>query len=134
MHYSVVGILGAGLMGAGIGQVTLDKGMKTILKDMNDAGIARGLAQIQTGIDAKVKRKKISRVEGERLVSGIVATTNYDQFSKCDIVIEAVFEDLGLKHRVVKEVSSMFCLLDSCSVTRSCEIPPLWPIYLWHYV
>ena len=76
LHYSVVGILGAGLMGAGIGQVTLDKGMKTILKDMNDAGIARGLAQIQTGIDAKVKRKKISRVEGERLVSGIVATAN----------------------------------------------------------
>ena len=42
-----VGILGAGLMGAGIGQVTLDKGMTTILKDMNAAGVSRGLAQIQ---------------------------------------------------------------------------------------
>ena len=101
---SVVGILGAGLMGAGIGQVTMDKGMKTILKDMNDAGVARGLSQIQTGIDAKVKRKKISRVEGERFMSGVVGTTNYDLLSKCDIVIEAVFEDLALKHRVVKEV------------------------------
>ena len=91
-------------MGAGIGQVTMDKGMKTILKDMNDAGVARGLSQIQTGIDAKVKRKKISRVEGERFMSGVVGTTNYDLLSKCDIVIEAVFEDLALKHRVVKEV------------------------------
>ncbi len=45
-YFSVVGILGAGLMGAGIGQVTLDKGMTTILKDMNDAGIARGLNQV----------------------------------------------------------------------------------------
>lgn len=99
-----VGILGAGLMGAGIGQVTLDKGMTTILKDMNSAGIARGLNQIQTGIDQKVKRKKISRVQGEKFMSGLISTTNYDDFKKVDIVIEAVFEDLALKHRVIKEV------------------------------
>jgi enoyl-CoA hydratase/long-chain 3-hydroxyacyl-CoA dehydrogenase len=42
-------------MGAGIAQVTIDKGMKTILKDMNDAGISRGINQIQTGVDAKVQ-------------------------------------------------------------------------------
>ena len=45
--FSVVGILGAGLMGAGIGQVTLDKGMTTILKDMNTAGVARGINQVK---------------------------------------------------------------------------------------
>jgi hypothetical protein len=56
-----VGILGAGLMGAGIAQVTLDKGIKTIMKDANDAGITRGIHQVQTGVDSKVKRKKISR-------------------------------------------------------------------------
>lgn len=56
-----MGILGAGLMGAGIAQVTLDKGIKTIMKDTNDAGITRGIHQVQTGVDGKVKRKKISR-------------------------------------------------------------------------
>lgn len=48
-------------MGAGIAQVTLDKGIKTIMKDANDAGITRGIHQVQTGVDGKVKRKKISR-------------------------------------------------------------------------
>jgi enoyl-CoA hydratase/long-chain 3-hydroxyacyl-CoA dehydrogenase len=42
----ILGILGAGLMGAGIAQVSVDKGMKTILKDMNHAGLARGLNQV----------------------------------------------------------------------------------------
>lgn len=102
-------------MGAGIGQVTLDKGMTTILKDMNSAGIARGINQIQEGIDKKVKRKKVSRVQGEKWMSSLIATTDYDQFKKVDIVIEAVFEDLALKHRVIKEVN---CYLYSQGTAR----------------
>ncbi len=45
------------------------------------------------------------RVEGEKIMSSLISTTSYDQFNKLDIVIEAVFEDLGLKHKVIKEVS-----------------------------
>merc|ERR1719228_1265850 len=58
-----LGILGAGLMGAGIAQVSVDKGMKTILKDMNVDGITRGINQVQGGTDKSVKRKKISKLE-----------------------------------------------------------------------
>jgi 3-hydroxyacyl-CoA dehydrogenase len=46
----------------------------------------------------------MSRVDGEKFMSSLIATTDYDQFKKVDIVIEAVFEDLALKHRVIKEV------------------------------
>ena len=99
-----VGILGAGLMGAGIAQVSVDKGMTTILKDMNLDGITRGINQVQGGVDKAVKRKKISKLDGERHMSNLIATTDYDRFKEVDMVIEAVFEDLSLKHKVVKEV------------------------------
>lgn len=54
-------MLGAGLMGAGIAQVSIDKGMDVILKDVTMAGLARGEDQIVKGLDTKVKRKKITR-------------------------------------------------------------------------
>lgn len=99
-----LGILGAGLMGAGIAQVSVDKGMKTIMKDMSNAGLARGIGQVQGGIDKKVKRKKISKVDGEKYMSNLIGTIDYSHFKEVDMVIEAVFEDLTLKHKVVKEV------------------------------
>lgn len=55
-----VAVLGAGLMGAGIAQVTLDKGYQVILKDTTHEGLARGVNQIYNGIDGAVKRKKIT--------------------------------------------------------------------------
>merc|ERR1719427_1658762 len=101
---NTIGILGAGLMGAGIAQVSVDKGMTTILKDMNSAGLARGANQVQGGVDKKVKRKKISKLDGEKYMANLIPALDYSDFKKVDMVIEAVFEDLSLKHRVVKEV------------------------------
>merc|ERR1712083_1174040 len=100
-----IGILGAGLMGAGIAQVSIDKkDMFTVLKDVNDPGIARGVFQIKDGIDKKVKRKKISALDGQRQMTNLLPTTDYAKLKNVDMIIEAVFEDLSLKHRVVKEV------------------------------
>ena len=59
--YRTLGMLGAGLMGAGIAQVSIDKGINVILKDVTVQGIARGEEQIQKGLDTKVKRKKLTR-------------------------------------------------------------------------
>ena len=101
---NTVGILGAGLMGAGIAQVSVDKGMTTIMKDMNYAGLSRGMNQVQDGVDKKVKRKKISKLEGEKYIANLIPALDYKDFKKVDMVIEAVFEDLALKHRVIKEV------------------------------
>ncbi len=99
-----IGILGAGLMGAGIAQVSVDKGIYTVMKDMNMEGLARGISQVQQGVDGKVKKKKISKIDGEKFMSNLESTIDYDKFRKVDMVIEAVFEDLALKHKVVREV------------------------------
>jgi len=99
-----IGILGAGLMGAGIAQVSIDKGIKTVMKDVSDAGLSRGVFQVKDGNTKKIKRKKISALDGERHMANLLPTTDYSKLKDVDMIIEAVFEDLSLKHRVVKEV------------------------------
>lgn len=102
-----VGVLGAGLMGAGIVQVTVDKGLPTVMKDANAAGLARGQEQIQAGLKGQVKRKRLTSFEADRVYSNLTATLDYADLKHCDIVVEAVFEDLSLKHRVLKEVEAV---------------------------
>uniref|UniRef100_A0A158P8I6 enoyl-CoA hydratase n=1 Tax=Angiostrongylus cantonensis TaxID=6313 RepID=A0A158P8I6_ANGCA len=102
-----VAVVGAGLMGAGIANVTIDKGLKCVLLDMNDKGLERGKNQIITQLNDQVKRKRISKLEKERMVSNLVASCDYSSMKNADIVIEAVFEDLALKHKVVKQIEGV---------------------------
>ncbi|XP_002436089.3 trifunctional enzyme subunit alpha, mitochondrial [Ixodes scapularis] len=99
-----VGVLGAGLMGAGIAHVSVDKGYNVLLKDTNQKGLGRGEQQIQKGLSDAVKKKRLSAIEKDRFMSALEPTLKYDRFSQADIVIEAVFEDIGIKHAVLKEV------------------------------
>ncbi|XP_047674334.1 hydroxyacyl-CoA dehydrogenase trifunctional multienzyme complex subunit alpha a isoform X2 [Tachysurus fulvidraco] len=100
-------ILGAGLMGAGIAQVTVDKGVATILKDTAVEGLARGQQQVYKGLNDKVKKKNITSFERDATLSALTTQLNYSGFHKADMVIEAVFEDLAIKHRVLKEVEAV---------------------------
>merc|ERR1719291_1506842 len=71
---------------------------------MNSAGLARGMNQVGDYLDKKVKRKKVAKLDAERYMANLIPALDYADFGKVDMVIEAVFEDLSLKHRVVKEV------------------------------
>lgn len=62
MYFRKIAVVGAGLMGAGIVQVSIDKGFNVIMKDTNEAGLYRGLNQVQKGLDTAVKRKKYSKL------------------------------------------------------------------------
>jgi len=98
-----LGVLGAGLMGAGIAQVSVDKGYTTVLKDMNSAGLSRGVNQVGDYLDKKVKRKKVAKLDAEKYMANLIPALDYTDFGKVDMVIEAVFEDINIKHRVIKE-------------------------------
>ncbi|KAK4879799.1 hypothetical protein RN001_007945 [Aquatica leii] len=102
-----LGVVGAGLMGAGIAQVSVDKGYNVILKDTNQAGLGRGIGQIQTGFEGGVKRKRFSSFEKDQILSNLNGTLDYDSFRTADMVIEAVFEDLNVKHKVIKELEAV---------------------------
>nr|AAH37009.1 Hydroxyacyl-Coenzyme A dehydrogenase/3-ketoacyl-Coenzyme A thiolase/enoyl-Coenzyme A hydratase (trifunctional protein), alpha subunit [Mus musculus] len=100
-------ILGAGLMGAGIAQVSVDKGLKTLLKDTTVTGLGRGQQQVFKGLNDKVKKKALTSFERDSIFSNLIGQLDYKGFEKADMVIEAVFEDLGVKHKVSKEVESV---------------------------
>ncbi|XP_044752590.1 trifunctional enzyme subunit alpha, mitochondrial [Coccinella septempunctata] len=100
-------VLGAGLMGAGIVNVSVDKGYRVILKDSQQAGLDRGVDQIQKTLDTAVKRKKYLGLEKDRFLANLEPTLDYKSFNKADIVIEAVFEDINIKHKVLKEVEAV---------------------------
>lgn len=102
-----IGVLGAGLMGAGIVQVTIDKGYNVILKDTNDAGLGRGIGQIQKGFDTGIKRRRLTAIERDQHLAKLETTLNYDSFKNADMVIEAVFENIDIKHKVIKEIEAV---------------------------
>ncbi len=102
-----VGVLGAGLMGAGVAQVSASKGHSVLLKDINPGAVARGLGQIEGNLNQKLKRRRMTvfqRDETLSRVTGLDNDGNWKQhFANCDLVIEAVLEEMDIKHRVVKE-------------------------------
>ncbi|XP_077976618.1 trifunctional enzyme subunit alpha, mitochondrial-like [Styela clava] len=100
-------VLGAGLMGAGVAQVSLDKGFHTILKDSFSFGLARGQEQIYKGFNTQAKKKKITTFQRDQIVSKLDATLSYDSLKNADIVVEAVFEDMKVKHQVIKETEAV---------------------------
>lgn len=102
-----VAVLGAGLMGAGIVQVTVDKGYNVVMKDATEGGLARGIGQIQKGFETAIKKKKITSIEKDKIMCNLIPTLSYDQFKNADIVVEAVFESLDIKHRVIKEMEAV---------------------------
>lgn len=91
-------------MGAGIANVSIDKNIQTYLLDRNDEGLARGQNQIHKHYDGMVKRRKISDYERHKFMANLKTTCTYDELHDCDVAVEAVFEELPLKHEVIKKV------------------------------
>ena len=103
-----VGVLGGGLMGGGIAYVTAAlMGTPVRVKDKDDAGVARALKQVQGILDERVKRRALTFRDSAARMALITATTDYSGFKHVDLVIEAVFEDLSLKHSIIKEVEAL---------------------------
>ncbi|MDH3606654.1 MAG: 3-hydroxyacyl-CoA dehydrogenase NAD-binding domain-containing protein, partial [Acidimicrobiia bacterium] len=106
---STVGVLGGGLMGGGIAAVnTTRAGVTSIIKEVDEAGVARGLGYVQKVLDGQVKRRRMQKADAwlamQRQVKG---TTAYVDLRGVDLVIEAVFEDLDLKRSVLAETEAV---------------------------
>ncbi|RJS15673.1 fatty acid oxidation complex subunit alpha FadJ [Corallococcus sp. H22C18031201] len=103
-----VGVLGGGLMGGGIAYVSSAlQGVHVRVKDKDDAGAGRALKQVQSVLDERVKRRSLTSREAVAKMAMVTAGTDYSGFKTADLVIEAVFEDLKLKHRIIAEVEAV---------------------------
>jgi len=119
-----VGVLGAGLMGAGISYVTVDKAKTAVrLKDISPEGLAKGVAYVGRIIDKKLQRKYIKPAQRQQVMARLTGTTDYTGFANSDIVIEAVFESLELKQRMVADIEALSDDTETIFATNTSAIP-----------
>lgn len=98
-----VGILGAGMMGAGIAYVTASKGIQVVLKDISVEAAEKGKAYSQKLLDKKVAQGRLTAEKRDQILALIHTTTEAADLQGCDLIIEAVFENQELKAKVTQE-------------------------------
>ena len=87
-------------------------GLGVVLKDRDAAAVARGEKQIGSNLAASVKKRRMSQFDKDRVLSRVIGVGDGDatwrtHLGRADVVVEAVFEDLGLKHRVIKDIEPL---------------------------
>ncbi|HXM86102.1 MAG TPA: 3-hydroxybutyryl-CoA dehydrogenase [Solirubrobacteraceae bacterium] len=102
-----VGVLGAGLMGHGIAQVAAQSGYAVVLREVDEATLAKGLGKIEKQLARAVEKGKSSQEDADAVRARITATTHYRELADCDLVIEAITENLALKLEMWKEVDEI---------------------------
>lgn len=102
-----LGMLGAGMMGAGIAYVSARAGMDVVLLDTSIEAAEKGKAYSEKLVEKGVKRGKVSKEKGQALLDRIHCTTDFADLADCDLVIEAVFEDRGIKADVTGKTDAV---------------------------
>ncbi|XP_063901239.1 trifunctional enzyme subunit alpha, mitochondrial-like [Zophobas morio] len=97
-------IIGAGLIGAGIAEVSLSK-FNVFIKDATDSAIARGLEQIGASLQSRVVKGHLSQFESDKLMESIQTTTGFKFTKKCDFIFEAVPESLNNKQQIIEQLN-----------------------------
>jgi 3-hydroxybutyryl-CoA dehydrogenase len=99
-----VGVIGAGTMGSGIAQVVASSGRKVVLIDVSEASLDRGMKNIEKSLARMVKKGDIAESDSRAVVSNIQTTTSFEDLSDVDMVIEAIFEEIGVKKETFKKL------------------------------
>ena len=131
MNIVTVGVVGCGLMGSGIAEVSARCGYPVIVSEANDALLAKGLDSVRASLTKAVSRGKATQEEADKALARIRGTTRLEDFAPCDLVVEAVTEDMELKrqifaaldgicppHTILASNTSCLCVTEMASVTR----------------
>ena len=102
-----VGILGGGLMGSGIAQVAAQAGFATVVREVSDALAQRTRGTIEKSLARAVSRGKVTAEERDRALKQLYVTSRIAELAECDVVIEAVVEDLEVKNSLWKELDAL---------------------------
>jgi 3-hydroxybutyryl-CoA dehydrogenase len=100
-------VIGAGLMGSGIAQVSAQAGYEVILRDVTDEALARGKGGIQASYEKFVAKGKLAAEDAEAALARITTTTDLDAAADADIVVEAVFEKIEVKQEIFRTLDKL---------------------------
>jgi len=131
MQIRTVGVLGCGLMGSGIAQVSAAAGYRTVVREVDDAVLQKGLGRVRGFLEAGVSKGKLTAEARDRTLGNLSGTTTFDGLAECDLVIEAIVENLGAKrdsyamleevvggHTIVLSNTSSLCITELAAATR----------------
>ncbi|MEK6216945.1 MAG: 3-hydroxyacyl-CoA dehydrogenase NAD-binding domain-containing protein, partial [Boseongicola sp.] len=118
-----VGILGAGMMGAGIAYVSANAGIDVVLVDREQAAADKGKALSESILDKGIQRKKVTEDKKAQVLERIFATTDLAELKDCDLIVEAVFEDPGVKAEMTKKVEAI--VGDDCIFATNTSTLPI---------
>jgi len=131
MQIKTVGVLGCGLMGSGIAQVCAAAGYKTIVREVDDAFLNKGLGRIGKFLDDGVAKGKATVESRDKTMANLSGTTTFDALDGCDLIVEAIIESLAdkkqtyaeLEHVVRRETilvsnTSSLCITELAAATK----------------
>ena len=107
-----IGIIGSGAMGSGIAQLAATASHKTSIFDNNSDALHRSAEKTAQGLEIQVQKGKITKEEANRILGNILYVSNLSAFSGCDLIIEAIVEDIDVKKQVFKELEMV--VMDTC--------------------
>jgi 3-hydroxybutyryl-CoA dehydrogenase len=131
MSIKTVGVLGCGLMGAGIAQISAAAGFKTLVREVEEPLLAKGLGRVEKFLAGGVEKGKLTADEKTRTLANLTGTTKLEDLNACDIVVEAIVENIDEKaksyavldsvlgeHAIVCSNTSSLCITELASKTR----------------
>ena len=121
--FEKAGVLGAGVMGAGIAQWSAACGLVVRLKDIKPEFVANGIKRIAAAFQEGVQRRKISELDAQHGLERVHPTTEYTGFGDCDIVVEAVLEKIEVKRPVFQELVPL--LKPECVIASNTSAIPI---------
>jgi 3-hydroxybutyryl-CoA dehydrogenase len=131
MSITSVGVLGCGLMGAGIAQVCAQSGYRTVVREVDQGVLDRGLGRIRKFLDDGVQKGKVAAEARDQALSHLSGATSFDALAGCDLVIEAIVENIDAKREaysavdavvgpgaIVASNTSSLCITELAAATR----------------
>ena len=134
MEIKKVGVVGCGTMGSGIAQVCAQSGYDVVVFEVSEEILKKGMSSIEFFMNKSVKKGKVTQKEKNSALARIKGTTKYDDFGDCDLVVEAVIEEMGVKKKIFEALgeacpdrtilasnTSSLSIIDMASATNRAE-------------
>lgn len=131
MEIKTVGVLGCGLMGAGIAQVSAAAGFKTIVREVEQSAVDKGLGRIDKFLSGGVEKGKLTAEQRDKTLANLSGTTSFEDMAGCDLVIEAIIENVEAKtkafaaldalvgdHTIYASNTSSLCITELAAKTK----------------